>query len=145
MKKRQVSFLIANTDSAEKNGTHWWSILDIEPKTDLFFYSFGIEGSKNFIIQDNKNIIQKILNGIEKMTRTDIKLTLVNTKFSTDAYKNLNKNELDSLSLSDFVNLWLLEDQIQDLYMVTCGIFQIYFYNNLFNSDVNSKIQNKKN
>ena len=163
MKKRQVSFLIANTDSAEKNGTHWWSILDIEPKTDLFFYSFGIEGSKNFIIQDNKNIIEKILNGIEKMTRTDKKLTLVNTKFSMDAYKNLNKNELDSLSDTardfvhfvqsfrnklkkrDFVNLWLLEDQIQDLYTVTCGIFQIYFYDNLFNSDANSKIQNKKN
>ena len=85
--------------------------MDIEPKTDLFFYSFRIEGSKNFIIQDNKNIIQKILNGIEKMTRTDIKLTLVNTKFSTDAYKNLNKNELDSLSLS--LSLFILFNHLE--------------------------------
>ena len=30
-------FLIANTDSSEKKGTYWWSILDIEPKKDLFF------------------------------------------------------------------------------------------------------------
>ena len=27
---------------------------------------------------------------------------------------------------------------------MTCGIFQIYFYNNLFNPDENSKIQDKK-
>ena len=33
---------------------------------------------------------------------------------------------------------------MQDLNAVTCRIFQIYFYNNLFNLDQNSKIQNKK-
>ena len=38
----------------------------------------------------------------------------------------------------------MLEDRIQDLDTVSCGIFQIYFYDNLFNSDQNSKIQNKK-
>ena len=27
---------------------------------------------------------------------------------------------------------------------MTCGIFQIYFYDNLFNTDKNSKIQDKK-
>ena len=29
-------FVVANTDDSSKGGTHWWSILDIEPKTDLF-------------------------------------------------------------------------------------------------------------
>ena len=48
------------------------------------------------------------------------------------------------LKIRDFVNLWLLYDQIQGLATVTCGIFQIYFYDNLFNPVVNSKIQNKK-
>ena len=63
--------------------------MDIEPKTDLFFFfgSFGIEGLENFIIENDKNIIKKILNGIEKMTRTDKKLMLVNIKFSKDAFK----------------------------------------------------------
>ena len=38
-------FIIANTDDSKKSGTHWWSILDIEPKTDIFFFdSYGIEG-----------------------------------------------------------------------------------------------------
>ena len=27
----------ANTDSSDKDGSHWWSIMDIEPKTDLLF------------------------------------------------------------------------------------------------------------
>ena len=38
----------------------------------------------------------------------------------------------------------MIEERIQDLDTVSCGIFQIYFYDNLFNSDQNSKIQNKK-
>ena len=126
-----------------------WSILNSEPKTDRFFFdSFGIEGLKNLIKQDNKKIIDKILNGIEKMTRTEKKLTLVtlvNITFSMDVYKNLNKNELNSLrdtaldlfdfvqsfrsklKIRGFVNLWLVEDQIQDLETVTSEIFQIYF------------------
>ena len=33
---------------------------------------------------------------------------------------------------------------MQDLNSVTCGVFQIYFYDNLFNPDENSKIKNKK-
>ena len=35
--ERKYPFLIANTDSPEKKGTHWWSILDIGPKIDLLF------------------------------------------------------------------------------------------------------------
>ena len=134
--KDKYPFLISNNDSAEKNSMHWCRIFDIEPKTDLFlflfvfFYLFGIEGFKYFIVQGDRNTIKNILNGIEKMTRTDKKLALVNIKFSMDAYKKLNKNEFNSLSdtaldffhfvqsfgiklkILDFVNPWLLEDQI---------------------------------
>ena len=96
------------------------------------------------------------------MTRTDNKITLVNIRFNLNACKNLSKKELDSLSdtdsnffhfvqafgnrikLRDFVNMWMLEDRVQDLNSVTCDIFQIYFYDNLFNPDKNSKMQNKK-
>ena len=47
------------------------------------------------------------------------------------------------LKLCDFVNLSVVEDRIQDLDRITCGIFQIYFYDNLFNPNKNCKIQNK--
>ena len=38
----------------------------------------------------------------------------------------------------------MLEDRVQDLNSVTCGIFQIYFYDNLLNPDEISEIWNKK-
>ena len=34
----------------------------------------------------------------------------------------------------------MIEDRVQDLNSLTCGVFQIYFYN----PNKNSKIQNKK-
>ena len=36
-KKEKYPFVIANIDSSDKDGSHWWSIMDIEPKTDLLF------------------------------------------------------------------------------------------------------------
>ena len=158
-KKAKYSFIIANTNSSDKSGSHWWSIMDIEPRADLFIsYSFGMNGLKSFIMQDDKKVIEKILLGTEQLTRTDNKTTL---KFCLNACKNQTKNELDHLSntarnflyfvqsfgdklkLRDFVNLWVVEDRIQDLDSVTCSIFQIYFYGNLFNPYKNNKIQNK--
>ena len=63
-KQGKYSFIIANTDSSEKGGIHWWSILDIEPKTDIFFFdSFGLDGLKHFIMQDDRNVIEKVLFG----------------------------------------------------------------------------------
>ena len=35
----------------------------------------------------------------------------------------------------------MVEGRLQDLNSSTCGIFQLYFYDNLFNPDENSKIQ----
>ena len=96
------------------------------------------------------------------MKRTDDKITLVNIEFNLNTCKNLLKKERDALSytttnffhffqafginlkLRDFVNIWMVEDRVQDLDSVTWGIFQICFYDNLFNPDQNSKIQDKK-
>ena len=47
------------------------------------------------------------------------------------------------LKLKSFVNIWVVEDRIQDLDSSTCGIFQLHFYENLFNPDRKSKIQNE--
>ena len=131
-KKRKCPFIIANTDSFGKSGTHWWSVLDIEPKTDIFFYdSFGLDGLRHFIIQHDKKNIENILFETEKMTRTD------NNFFHfIQAFGN-------KLKLRDFVNIWMVKDRVQGLNSVTCGISQLYFYDNLFNPDESSKIQNK--
>ena len=123
---------------------------------------FGTDGLKSFIIQDDRKVIEKILFGTKQMTRTDNKITLVNIKFNLNACKSLNNKELDALSdaatnsfhsaqafgnkleLLEFVTKLMVEGRVQDLNSVTCGIFQIYFSDNLFIPNENSKIQNKK-
>ena len=37
----------------------------------------------------------------------------------------------------------MVEDRMQDLESSTCGIFQVYFYENLFNPNENRNIQNE--
>ena len=87
-----------NTDANNIKGTHWWSILNIEPKNELFFFdSFGLDGLKHFIIQDDRKIIDKILIGIEQMNKTDQKITLCKIRFNLGACKELSKKEIDSL------------------------------------------------
>ena len=89
-KKGKYLFLIANTDQHRKKQYALMEHIGHWTKNRSFFFffgSFGIEGLENFIIQNDKNIIKKILNGIEKMTRIDKKLMLVNIKFSKDAFK----------------------------------------------------------
>ena len=129
-KKGKYPFIIANTNKDNKRGTHWWSILDIEPRNDIFFFdSFGLDGLKHFIIQDDKKIIDKILMGIEQMKTTDPKITLCMIKFNLGACKELSKEEIYSLSdtardffyfvqafgiklkLRSFVNIWMVEEE----------------------------------
>ena len=95
------------------------------------------------------------------MDKTDQKISLCKIKFNLGACKQLSREEIDSLSDTardffyfvqafgiklkprSFVNIWMVEDRIQDLDSATCEIFQLYFYENLFNPDKNSKIQNE--
>ena len=75
--KGRYPFIIANTDASNKPGVQWWSILDIEPRNDIFFFdSFGLDGLKHFIIQDDKTIVDKILLGIEPLNRTNKKIKI---------------------------------------------------------------------
>ena len=81
-------FIIANTGASDKPGVHWWSILNIEPRNDIFFFdSVSLDGLKHFIIQ-----------GVEQMNRPDQKITLCKIKFNFGACKDLTKEEVDSLS-----------------------------------------------
>ena len=60
MKGKTYPFLIANTDRSDKQGTHWWSILDIDEKKDfLLFNSFGIKGFKNLLLKTMKKLLIK--------------------------------------------------------------------------------------
>ena len=85
------------------------------------------------------------------MTRTESKITFSDILFNISAFKNLSKRELGALSdtandffcfvlafgnmlkLRNFVNIWMVEDRAQNLNSAPCSIFQLYFYDNLFN------------
>ena len=74
MNKRKGShylFMILNTDRSNLPGTHWWSILNIYPKKQLF----------SFIEQDDGDIINKILYNTKKFNKKDNIVTLVMVTF----------------------------------------------------------------
>lgn len=50
----------------------------------------------------------------------------------------------DFLKVKDSLNIWMVEDPIPMSEIVACGIFQLYFYENLFKSMSFSKIQSHK-
>ena len=82
MKGKKYSFLIANTDRSDKQGTHWWSILDIDGKKDFFLFdSFGIKGLKNFIAKDDEKIVAKVLKGVENVKEDKEQIKLLNVNF----------------------------------------------------------------
>ena len=106
-----------NTDRSNKAGKHWWSTLDIDLKSDfLLFDSFRVEGLKNFIIQDNKKIVEKVIKGIEKIERKDNKLTQVRLRFLVKNFRELKDNK----KLSLFENFARYESQTKQ----TCGCWK---------------------
>ena len=99
MKGKRYPFLIANTDTSDKEGTHWWSILDIDGKKDfLLFDSLGIKGLKNFIVQDDQKIVTKILKGVENLKEDKEQINLVNVNFVKNSYLKLSEGEKGALS-----------------------------------------------
>ena len=152
-------FIVMNTDRNDKNGTHWWSSLDLHPKKEIFLFdSFGFEGFKQFVLQNDQNVLNKLLYGIEKFNKRDNKITLITLKSSIREYEKIkNKNRLSEIvidllhlmneyrkkhDLKDEVIIHLVDDQLQMLEKDTYGMHQIYFNVNLFNTLENSSIIN---
>ena len=104
MKKgKKYLFLIVETDRTDKPGTHWWSILDIDPKKDfLVFDSLELLGLKNFIVQDNEKIAKKVLKGVQNISPDKTELNLVTVNFSANSYNKLL--DQDKLYLSETAN-----------------------------------------
>ena len=93
------SFKILNTDRSNLPGMHWWSILNIYPKKQLFLFdSYGFLGFKAFVQQDDGDIINNILYDPKKFCEKDNIVTLVTVTFSRENYVKLSQNETSKLS-----------------------------------------------
>ena len=148
--KVKYPFIIMNTDRSDSDGTHWWSFLDLHPKKDIFLFdSFGFNGFKKFIIDNDEKLLNKILFNIKTFGKNDRKVTLISLTFSMVQYQKmkglseLRTTTQDLLHLmyeigklhdvKDEINVFTVDDQLQKTETDTCGIFQLYFYYNLFN------------
>ena len=108
MPEKEYSFMISNTGREDLPDTYWWNILNIFPTSGIFFFDlFGTTMLKNFIVTDNKKVINKVLKGIEQIDKTDQKPTLQKSKFSIAGYKGLTNNNIMLLSETarDFLHL----------------------------------------
>ena len=104
-----------NTDRSNKSGKHWWSFLDLHPKKEVFLFdSFGFEGFKQFVMQDNTKLLNKILFGIERFKRKDSKVTLIMLKFSMGEYKKINGNRLSTTTI-DLLHLMYQYDKLHNI------------------------------
>ena len=142
-------FVIMNTDRADKKDTHWWSFLDLHPKKEIFFLnSFGFTGFKEFILNDNEKIMNRVFYDLKKSNVPDNKLRLVTIKIKRSY--NLSETAIDVMrlinsfgrrhSIKDEVKIHMVDDTLQMTEKDTCGLFQLYFYVNLFNPLENSTI-----
>ena len=148
--KVKYPFIIMNTDRSDRDGTHWWSFLDLHQKKDIFLFdSFGFTGLKKFIIDNDRKVINKVLYNLNKFGKSDRKITLISLTFSMQEYekiKDLNQLRTTTQDLlhlmyefgklhnvKNEINVFSVDDQLQKIETDTCGIFQLYFYYNLFN------------
>ena len=157
----QYPFFIMNTKRSDKKGTHQWSFFDLHPKIEIFLFdSFGLESFKEFILQDDQKVLNKILYGIEKFNKKDNKITLITLRFSMKEYekiKNMNRLGQTTIDLLHLMNEYgrnhrlkneviahVVDDQLQMIGRDTCVMYQMYFYVNLFNLLENSSIIKEK-
>ena len=147
--------MIMNPDRSNKDGEHWWSLLEISSKDQIFLFdSFGFVGLKEFIIDNDKEIIDQFFYDLEKINKKDKVINLTYVHFDIESYKKINNSSLTTTvrdffhSLSQFgkvhnkdsVDVFMVDDQLQNIESDTCGLFQLYFYMNLFIPKESSKI-----
>ena len=110
------------------------------------------------IVDNDRQIIDNLFYGLEKINKKDKVINLTYVRFDNDSYKKVNKASLTPTakdffhSLSEFskvhnqksVDVFMVDDQLQNIKSDTCGLFQLYFYMNLFLPKQSSKIVNNR-
>ena len=168
IKERRESkypFAIFNTDPHNKAGTHWWSSLDIHPKKNLLLFdSHGITGFKYFIVDNDEKIIDALLYDYKKCKSNNplFEIKLCSMTFDLNVWEKMPKQKKAQLNeratyffhlLYQFgklkkvnkMTIVIVENDLQKLTSSTCGIFQLYFYKNLFDPPLQSSIVSHKN
>ena len=105
-KTKKYPLIIMNTDRSDKPVTHWWSFLDLHPKKEIFLFdSFGFTGFTKFVIDNDINILNKILFGIQKFNRKYQKVTIISLKFSMKEYEKIKTGHSLRETTQDLLHL----------------------------------------
>ena len=164
-RKSKYPFAIFNTDPHNKAGTHWWSFLDIHPKKTLLLSdSHGIDGFKYFIVDNDEKIYDELLYDYKKCKNSNpvFEIKLCSMTFDLNVWEKMPKQKKTQLNetatyffhlLYQFgklkkvnkMTIVIVENDLQKLSSSTCGIFQLYFYKNLFDPPVESSVVSHKN
>ena len=71
---------------------HRWNFLDLHARKVIFLFdSFNFEGFKEFILDNDKNILNKIIYDIKKFNKKDNKISLITLKLSISEYGKIKK------------------------------------------------------
>ena len=103
MKQKQspYPFVVMSTERVSEKGEHWWSYLGLDPPKQLFlFNSFRFTDFKDFTIQDDPKIINKILYGINDFNKRGNVINSILLKFLVATYENLKQKEKNKFSKS---------------------------------------------
>ena len=114
-------FAIFNTDKENEPGVHWWSFMDIHPKNNLFLFdSFCIEGFKLFNVDNDQQIINKLLYNFEKCeSKSSQKLQLCNIKLFIETWRKMSQKTKDQLK-DTAQNFFHLLEQFAKLKKTRC-------------------------
>ena len=88
-------FAIFNTDRKNQPGVHWQSFMDINLKINLFLFdSFGIEGFKLFIADNDQDIVNELLYNFKKCeSKSNKKLELCTMKLCVETWPKMSQKE----------------------------------------------------
>ena len=125
--------------------------IEYASKKQLFLFgSYDFKGFKTFIEQDNSDIMNRILYDTKKINKDSKIVSVIMLTFSKENYEKLSKNEISKLSptaadlfhlinkfaelnnVKNEVIIHFVDNQLQNITSDTSGIFQLYFYKNLF-------------
>ena len=132
--------------------------MDIHSRKNLLLFdSLGLEGFKFFIVDNDENIIDELLYNFKKWKITNQKITLCTMKFSTNNWEKLVHtkkkqltdtaqnafhllNEFSKLKRTNEMNILIVEHPVQEITDSSCGLFELYFYRNIFDPDEKVKL-----
>ena len=93
-------FAIFNTSKENEPVKHWWSFLDIQPKNNLsLFDSFGLDGFKVFVVNNDEAIINDLLYNLKKCeSKSSHKLKLCTMKFCVMSWQKMSHTKKSQLT-----------------------------------------------